>query len=76
MKYLVIVESPNKVKTIQKYLGNDYEVKASVGHIVKMMTGGEKNLGIDFEKWEPKYKIEPEKKHIVAELKKMLQKQI
>lgn len=70
MKYLVIVESPNKVKTIQKYLGNDYEVKASVGHIVKMMTGGEKNLGIDFEKWEPKYKIEPEKKHIVAELKK------
>lgn len=45
MKYLVIVESPNKVKTIQKYLGDDYEVKASVGHIVKMMTGGEKNLG-------------------------------
>lgn len=70
MKYLVIVESPNKVKTIQKYLGSDYEVKASVGHIVKMMTGGEKNLGIDFENWEPKYKIEPEKKHIVAELKK------
>ena len=70
MKYLVIVESPNKVKTIQKYLGDEYEVKASVGHIVKMMTGGEKNLGIDFENWEPKYKIEPEKKHIVAELKK------
>ncbi|MBD5423112.1 MAG: type I DNA topoisomerase [Mycoplasma sp.] len=70
MKYLVIVESPNKVKTIQKYLGNDYEVKASVGHIVKMLTNGEQNLGINFQNWEPNYKIEPSKKHIVDELKK------
>lgn len=69
MSYLVIVESPNKVKTIQKYLGNDYEVLASVGHIVKMPAVGEQRLGIDFEKWEPVYKIEPEKRDIVAKLK-------
>ena len=74
MKYLVIVESPNKVKTIQKYLGNDYEVKASVGHIVKMLSTGEGRLGIDFDHWEPIYKIEPEKKHIVDELKKEAKK--
>ncbi len=70
MKYLVIVESPNKVKTIQKYLGSDYEVMASIGHIVKMPATGQQRLGIDFENWEPIYKIEPEKKHIVDELKK------
>ncbi len=74
MKYLVIVESPNKVKTIQKYLGNDYEVKASVGHIVKMPATGEERLGIDFKNWEPIYKIEPEKKHIIDELKKEAKK--
>ena len=74
MKYLVIVESPNKVKTIQKYLGNDYEVMASIGHIVKMPATGEKKLGIDFENWEPVYKIEPDKKHIVDELKKEAKK--
>ncbi len=74
MKYLVIVESPNKVKTIQKYLGNEYEVMASVGHIVKMPATGEKKLGIDFDNWEPIYKIEPEKKHIVDELKKEAKK--
>ena len=49
MKYLVIVESPNKVKTIQKYLGSDYKVMASVGHIVDMPAEGEMNLGIDFD---------------------------
>jgi DNA topoisomerase-1 len=49
MNYLVIVESPNKEKTIKKYLGDDYEVLASVGHIVKMSTSGEGRLGIDFE---------------------------
>lgn len=70
MKYLVIVESPNKVKTIQKYLGSDYEVMASIGHIVKMPASGQQKLGIDFDNWEPIYKIEPEKKHIVDELKK------
>lgn len=70
MKYLVIVESPNKVKTIKKYLGKDYEVKASIGHIVKMPATGEKRLGIDFTNWEPIYKIETKKKTLVEELKK------
>lgn len=71
---LVIVESPNKVKTIKKYLGNDFEVKASVGHIVKMLATGTEKLGIDFESWEPIYKIEPDKKEIVEELKKLSKK--
>lgn len=69
MSYLVIVESPNKVKTIQKYLGDGYEVLASVGHIVKMPAVGDQRLGIDFSNWEPIYKIEPDKKEIVAKLK-------
>lgn len=46
---LLIVESPNKVKTIQKYLGDEYEVKSSVGHILKLSTKGEYRLGIDFD---------------------------
>ena len=74
MNYLVIVESPNKEKTIKKYLGEDYEVLASVGHIVKMSTSGEGRLGIDFENWEPKYLIEPSKKDVVEKLKKYAKK--
>lgn len=69
MSFLVIVESPNKVKTIKKYLGDNYEVLSSVGHIVKMPATGEEKLGIDFKNWEPIYKIEPEKKEIVNKLK-------
>ncbi|WAM05126.1 toprim domain-containing protein [Mycoplasmopsis cynos] len=45
MKNLVIVESPNKVATIKKYLGNEFEVVASVGHFLKMKTDGQ------FEAW-------------------------
>lgn len=74
MNYLVIVESPNKVKTIQKYLGNNYQVLASVGHIVKMPAVGEERLGIDFKNWEPIYKIEPEKREIVNKLKEASKK--
>ena len=74
MSYLVIVESPNKEKTIKKYLGDEYEVLASVGHIVKMTTSGEGRLGIDFENWEPKYSIEPSKREVVERLKKQAKK--
>ena len=74
MSYLVIVESPNKEKTIQKYLGKDYEVLSSVGHIVKMPAVGSEKLGIDFDNWEPIYKIEPEKKEVVEKLKKAAKK--
>ena len=66
---LIIVESPNKIKTIKKYLGNNYEVLASVGHVVKMPASGSEKLGIDFENWEPIYKIEPSKKDIMKQLK-------
>ncbi|WP_318025981.1 toprim domain-containing protein [Mesomycoplasma neurolyticum] len=41
---MVIVESPNKIKTIKKYLGNDYEVMASVGHVLELKTAGNLDL--------------------------------
>lgn len=67
---VVIVESPNKVKTISKYLGKDYDVIASVGHIVKLPASGKYQLGIDLEEWEPQYILDPSKKKVVSELKK------
>jgi DNA topoisomerase-1 len=67
-KNLVIVESPAKGKTIEKFLGKDYQVEASFGHIRDLPA---KNLGIDIEWWFiPEYEISPEKKKRVAELKK------
>ena len=69
MHNLIIVESPNKIKTIKKYLGNDYEVLASVGHVVKMPATGAERLGIDFQNWEPIYRIEPSKRAVMQELK-------
>ena len=49
MKNLVIVESPSKSKTIEKYLGNDYKVVSSKGHIRDLATTGKYGLGIDLE---------------------------
>ena len=46
---LVIIESPYKVKTLQKYLGNNYKVVASVGHIRDLATTGKFGLGVDLE---------------------------
>lgn len=66
---LVIVESPNKIKTIQKYLGDDYKVMASVGHIAKLSIKGPMGLGIDLENWEPQFVLDSSKKKIVKELK-------
>ncbi|AWX42844.1 DNA topoisomerase 1 [Metamycoplasma cloacale] len=66
---VLIVESPNKVKTIQKYVGSNYNVLSSVGHILKLSTSGESNLGIDFEKWEPKMIVDRTKSKIIKELK-------
>ncbi|CAM9132929.1 type I DNA topoisomerase [Mycoplasma todarodis] len=74
MNKLVIVESPNKIKSIEKYLGEGYVVKASVGHIVKLPSVGLFRLGIDTEKWEPQYKLDPTKKTVVADLKKEVKK--
>jgi len=67
-KRLVIVESPAKAKTVHKYLGADFLVKASMGHIRDLP---KKELGIDIEQeFKPEYEIIPEKKETVAELKK------
>src|ERR1044072_3143255 len=66
-KNLVIVESPAKAKTIQKYLGKDFTVKSSFGHIRDLP---KKGLNIDLEhNFEPTYDINPDKKKVVSELK-------
>ena len=67
-KNLVIVESPAKAKTISKLLGSDYLVKPSFGHIRDL---SKKKYGVDLDNnFEPVYEIDPEKKHVVAELRK------
>ncbi len=68
-KNLVIVESPAKAKTIEKFLGKDFTVKSSFGHI-RDLPG--KNISIDIENnFEPNYVVPSDKKKIVAELKKL-----
>ena len=70
-KNLVIVESPSKSKTIEKYLGNDYKVVASQGHIRDLATSGPLGLGVDIENgFKPNYVPLKGKKKIIAELKK------
>ena len=68
MKNLVIVESPAKAKTIEKFLGKDYTVKSSYGHIRDL---AKKEMSIDVEdNYEPQYQISDDKKALVSELKK------
>lgn len=68
-KNLVIVESPAKAKTIGKYLGSEYVVKSSFGHIRDLP---KKGLSIDkANNFEPTYEVSPEKKKVVSELKKL-----
>lgn len=70
IKNLVIVESPSKAKTIEKYLGSDYKVISSKGHICDLATTGKGGLGIDVENdFKPTYRISKEKKEVVKELK-------
>jgi DNA topoisomerase-1 len=67
-KNLVIVESPAKAKTIEKFLGKDYVVKSSFGHIRDLP---KKGLNIDIENsFAPKYEVSADKRKVVAELKK------
>ena len=74
-KNLVIVESPSKSKTIEKYLGKDYKVVSSKGHICDLATSGKEGLGIDVDHdFEPTYKISKEKKDVVKELKELTKK--
>jgi DNA topoisomerase-1 len=69
MKNLVIVESPAKAKTIEKYLGRDFTVRSSYGHIRDLP---EKGIGIDIAKqFTPTYEISTDKLSLVKELKKM-----
>lgn len=71
-KKLVICESPGKIKKIQSYLGKDYIVKASVGHIRELKKGKE---GIDKKNdFEPAYQISADKKDVVKELKDLAKK--
>ena len=68
MKSLVIVESPTKARTIQKFLGSDYVIRSSFGHVRDLP---KRELGVDVEKgFEPKYIVPTKAKKVVAELKK------
>lgn len=69
---LVIVESPAKAKTIQKFLGDGYEVKSSFGHIRDLQ---DKKLSVDVEKgFTPEYVVPADKKKVVGELRKAAEK--
>lgn len=74
-KQLVIVESPTKAKTINKYLGPDYVVMASVGHVRDLPTkkrNGEEVAGVDIENdFAPTYEIQPRQRKTVSELKRV-----
>ncbi len=72
MQNLVIVESPTKARTLQKFLGNKYEIVASMGHIRDLPKS---EIGVDTEhNFEPKYVIPRDKRKTVNELKKLAQK--
>ena len=70
-KNLVIVESPSKSKTIEKYLGKDYKVVSSKGHIRDLATSGKYGLGVDIEDgFKPSYVPIKGKGSVIKELKK------
>ena len=66
-KNLVIVESPAKAKTIEKFLGKEYQVESSYGHIADLPS---KEIGVDVTNgFKPKYEVSPDKKALVKKLK-------
>ncbi|MBR6017696.1 MAG: type I DNA topoisomerase [Paludibacteraceae bacterium] len=70
-KNLVIVESPAKAKTIEKFLGKDFHVLSSQGHIRDIEAQGKNSMGIDFEhNYAPNYVIDPKKFHLLDELRR------
>lgn len=72
MNHIIIVESPAKTRTLKKFLGAKYNIKASMGHIRDLP---KKELGIDVDNdYAPKYEISPDKKKIVKELKDLVHK--
>ncbi len=70
-KKLVIVESPAKAKTIKKFLGKDYEVESSYGHIADLPS---KEIGINLKDFTPKYIVSDDKKSIIKKLKSLSKK--
>ena len=67
-KNLVIVESPAKAKTIEGYLGGDFKVTSSYGHVRDLPKD---DTGIDIENgFKPTYEVSPDKKEVIAQLKK------
>lgn len=72
---LVIVESPNKCHTISRYLGEGYQVLATVGHLRDLSTSGKGGFGVDIENgFKPTYVVSPGKRGTVAELKEAARK--
>ena len=75
MKNLVIVESPSKSKTIEKYLGSDYSVVSSKGHIRDLAIKGKDGLGVDVENgFAPTYEVSKDKQDIVKDLQERAKK--
>ena len=70
-KNLVIVESPAKAKTIEKFLGEDFKVMSSFGHIRDLK---KKNFGVDLDTFQPEYEIPADKKKVVADLRSWAKK--
>ena len=66
-KHLVIVESPAKAKTIEKYLGKEYSVMACYGHVRDLPSD---SMGVDLTTFEPEYAILDDKKKVISEIKK------
>lgn len=74
-KNLVIVESPAKAKTIEKFLGSDYHVLSSQGHIRDIEPLGKNSMGIDFEHgYAPNYVIDAHKEHLIEQLEREVKK--
>ena len=68
-KNLVIVESPAKAKTIEKFLGSDFTVTSSYGHVRDLLSD---QISVDIENnFEPKYEVSPDKKKLIKELQKL-----
>src|SRR4051812_31386652 len=71
-KNLVIVESPAKAKTIEGYLGKDFTVKSSYGHVRDLVKSG---MGVNVAKnFQPVYEVSPDKQHVIDDLKKIVKK--
>ena len=74
-KNLVIVESPAKAKTIEKFLGTEYHVLSSQGHVRDIEPIGKNSMGIDFEHgYQPHYAIDAHKEHLIEQLQREVKK--